>query len=53
MEALLGLLQGPDWQSQLGSIAGYTPSQCGQVLSLRDVLPWWRFAKQKTKGSKP
>jgi molybdate-binding protein len=47
VQALLALLQGREWQNRLGGIAGYTPSHCGQVLSLRDVLPWWSFARQK------
>jgi len=47
VQALLALLQERDWQSRLKAIAGYTPSHCGRVLSLRDVLPWWSFAKQK------
>jgi molybdate transport repressor ModE-like protein len=50
IDALLALLQGSGWQSQLGNITGYKASQCGKVLSLRDVLPWWRFADQKTKN---
>jgi putative molybdopterin biosynthesis protein len=47
--ALLALLQSPGWQKQMGNLPGYTPAQCGQVLSLRDVLPWWQFARQKTR----
>jgi molybdate transport repressor ModE-like protein len=49
VRALLDLLQGADWQSCLQSIAGYAPHQCGQVLSLSDVLPWWKFAKEKSR----
>jgi molybdate transport repressor ModE-like protein len=43
--ALLALLQNPGWQHTLGQIAGYTPARSGQVLSLREVLSWWSFAK--------
>jgi molybdate transport repressor ModE-like protein len=45
--ALRQVLQSAPWQEQLRAIAGYTPSQCGQVLSLRKVLPWWSFSGQK------
>ena len=45
--ALLHLLQSPEWQSRLSRITGYAPSSSGKVLSLRDVLPWWNFAKPK------
>ena len=47
--ALLALLQSPGWKEQMATLPGYTPAQCGQVLSLRDVLPWWQFARQKTR----
>ena len=47
VRALLGLLQGAHWQAQLAQIAGYTPQHCGQVLSLRQTLPWWQFARRK------
>jgi len=47
VKALLNLLQGASWREQLGRIAGYVPSDCGQVVSLRDVLPWWSFPRQK------
>lgn len=45
--ALLAVLQSPRWQAQLASTAGYAPSRCGEVLSLREVLPWWDFAPKK------
>jgi molybdate transport repressor ModE-like protein len=41
--ALLQLLKTPAWQAQVGQIAGYTPLQSGDVLSLRQVLPWWTY----------
>jgi putative molybdopterin biosynthesis protein len=41
--ALRHELQSAAWQETLSSIAGYAPAQCGDVLSLRAVLPWWRF----------
>ncbi len=45
--ALRSVLQSPPWLAQLGSIAGYAAAQCGQVLSLSSVLPWWSFSKRK------
>lgn len=47
--ALRAVLQSPQWQQQLATIAGYVPRQCGEVLSLRAVLPWWSFARKKTR----
>ena len=47
--ALLEVLQSPAWQDRLAGIAGYTPSHCGEVLSLRKVLGWWSFARPKTR----
>ena len=48
--ALCAVLQSAEWQHQMGSIAGYTPSHCGEVLSLRAVLPWWSFSRQKVRA---
>lgn len=45
--ALLALLKDPRWQQQLSAAPGYTASRSGEVLSLRRVLPWWDFARQK------
>ncbi len=45
--ALLALLQTPQWQRELASIAGHTAMQSGEVLSMRRVLPWWDFVRQK------
>ncbi len=41
--ALRNELKSAAWQDKLRSLAGYTPAQCGEVLSLRAVLPWWSF----------
>jgi hypothetical protein len=41
------MLQTPQWQSQVGAIAGYAPVKSGEVLSMRQVLPWWRFPNAK------
>ncbi len=45
--ALRELLRSPAWQQQLGAIAGYSPAQCGEVLAMRQLLPWWDFRKPK------
>jgi putative molybdopterin biosynthesis protein len=47
--ALRAVLQSSQWLAQLNAIAGYSASHCGQVLSLRAVLPWWDFAKRKAR----
>jgi putative molybdopterin biosynthesis protein len=41
------LLQTPQWQNHVGAIAGYAPVKSGEVLSMRQVLPWWRFPNAK------
>jgi putative molybdopterin biosynthesis protein len=41
--ALRQLLQSREWQQELATKAGYTPSRCGDVLSLNQTLPWWNF----------
>lgn len=43
VRALRELLASPAWQAQLAAVPGYTPLRCGQVLSLKDTLPWWRL----------
>jgi molybdate-binding protein len=45
--SLLTLLQSPAWQARLAALPGYTPARSGEVLSLREVLSWWSFAKPK------
>ena len=45
--ALRQLLQGQDWQETLAAMAGYAPSDSGEVLALSQVLPWWDFRKKK------
>ena len=47
--ALRELLQTELWQQLLGGIAGYTPSHCGKVVSLSEVLPWWTFKPRRVK----
>jgi putative molybdopterin biosynthesis protein len=45
--ALLQLLQTPAWQAELAGIAGYAALQSGEVLSMRKVLPWWDYRRDK------
>jgi putative molybdopterin biosynthesis protein len=41
--ALLAVLRNAEWQQRLAQLPGYVPMQCGEVLSMSRVLPWWRF----------
>ena len=50
--ALRALLADPVWQHQLAAMPGYLPQQCGQVLSLREVLPWWQFTARRSESRK-
>lgn len=47
VQTLLGLLRSAEWRDQLNAIPGYEARDCGEVLSLRRVLPWWSFRKPK------
>ncbi|MBO9354803.1 LysR family transcriptional regulator [Bordetella petrii] len=49
-QALLAILRGSPWQEALSRMPGYAPVQCGQVLSMRRVLPWWSFPAKKRRG---
>jgi putative molybdopterin biosynthesis protein len=47
VQALLQVLRSDAWREQLAALPGYEPVRCGEVLSLRAQLPWWRFAHAK------
>lgn len=47
VQALQAILQSSAWLSQLSHVSGYAPHQSGQVLSLRQVLPWWQLKPKK------
>ena len=47
IEALRTLLQSLSWQQTLAAMPGYSPSDCGEVLSLSHMLPWWDFRKKR------
>lgn len=42
LQQLMHILQTKAWQNQLNTVAGYEPlPECGQVQSLKKMLPWW------------
>ena len=45
--ALREVLQHSSWLDELSALAGYAPLQSGQVQSLRAILPWWRYRREK------
>ena len=47
VQALLELLRSERWGARLNAIPGYAAERCGEVLSLRSVLPWWSWRKPK------
>jgi putative molybdopterin biosynthesis protein len=49
--ALLDLLRTPEWQQRLAKLPGYAPMQCGEILSMSRVLPWWRFGGRRRHGA--
>ena len=53
VQALLAWLRTPAWQAELGAIAGYRALQSGEVLSMRQVLPWWDYRREKARAGTP
>ena len=47
VRALRLVLASAAWQERLSLVPGYTPSQSGEVLALRKLLPWWDFKRPK------
>ena len=47
MLKLRALLRSAAWQQVLATLPGYAPARSGEVLSLRQVLPWWTWRKPK------
>jgi putative molybdopterin biosynthesis protein len=41
--ALREVLASDAWQERMRALPGYEPMRSGEVLSLKDQLPWWRF----------
>jgi putative molybdopterin biosynthesis protein len=54
VKALTQVLQSHAWREEIRSLPGYKlvkPESSGQVLSLRQILPWWRFRTQKSNSA--
>ena len=49
IEALLTLLKTPAWQDEIASIPGHLALQSGEILSMRRVLPWWDYRRDKAR----
>ena len=45
--SLLDALRSAEWRKALDAIPGHAAERCGEVLSLRQVLPWWNYRKPK------
>jgi len=41
------LLASAGWQAALRELPGYLPYRSGEVLSLKDMLPWWDYREPK------
>ena len=47
MQALRDVLRSAQWQARLATLAGYQPYRSGEVLSLKQQLPWWRYPRAR------
>ena len=47
MQALVAVLRSASWQHLLGTLPGYEAADSAEVQSLRALLPWWTFAREK------
>jgi putative molybdopterin biosynthesis protein len=47
VQRLREVLTSAAWSDALSALPGYTPLRCGEVLSLTQALPWWRFRTPK------
>jgi len=45
--ALREVLASAGWQAALRELPGYLPFRSGEVLSLKDMLPWWHYREPK------
>jgi len=41
VQALIRTLRHPAWQSTLNAMPGYATDHCGDVASMKRLLPWW------------
>ena len=48
VQALREFLRSGDWQDRLRELPGYEPMRSGEVLSMKDELPWWEFRTSKS-----
>ena len=48
IQALRATLHSAAWQERMAALAGYTCTRCGDILSLRERLPWWTFRKKSS-----
>jgi len=48
VKALREFLRSSAWHERLQALPGYEPMRSGEVLSLKDQLPWWRFKTSKS-----
>jgi putative molybdopterin biosynthesis protein len=42
-------LASAEWLAALAALPGYQPLRSGEVLSLTEVLPWWRYRNGKAR----
>ena len=47
VDALLQVLRSQAWRTRLAALPGYDAQGCGEVLSLRQQLPWWEFKPRR------
>lgn len=45
--ALMEILRSAEWLERLAALPGYAPAECGRVLSMSKVLPWWHYRSRK------
>lgn len=53
LNALFKLLCCEKWREALNALPGYRAAQCGQVLSMKAVLPWWTYRRPKDERDPP
>ncbi len=47
VQSLRTLLAQPAWLARLNALPGYQAERSGEVLSLSQQLPWWRFPRER------
>jgi putative molybdopterin biosynthesis protein len=50
MQRLLQLLRGAQWRSLMDDLPGYDPNNAGEVVSLKEALPWYQFKTEKPRA---